>query len=43
MGLRHRRLPIETTQFHPESVGTQYGHEMVGRFIELAAPAKVAS
>ena len=36
MGLRHRDLPIEGVQFHPESIASEHGHEMLRNFLALA-------
>ena len=37
MGLRHRSLPIEGVQFHPESIASQHGHALLRNFLNLAA------
>ncbi|WP_019856109.1 aminodeoxychorismate/anthranilate synthase component II [Actinopolyspora mortivallis] len=36
MGLRHRELPLEGVQFHPESVLTEGGHRMLANWMEAA-------
>ncbi|PPB81686.1 anthranilate synthase component 2 [Albidovulum inexpectatum] len=36
MGLRHRELPIEGVQFHPESIASEHGHDMLRNFLEEA-------
>jgi anthranilate synthase component 2 len=40
MGLRHRSLPIEGVQFHPESIASEHGHRMLRTFLDtVAVPA----
>ncbi len=34
MGVRHRELPIEGVQFHPESILTEQGHELLANFLK---------
>jgi anthranilate synthase/aminodeoxychorismate synthase-like glutamine amidotransferase len=34
MALRHRELPAEGVQFHPESILTEHGHELLSNFLE---------
>jgi len=37
MGVRHRELAIEGVQFHPESILTQHGHEMLKNYLESSS------
>ena len=34
MGVRHKKMELEGVQFHPESILTQYGYELLGNFLQ---------
>ena len=38
-GLRHRDLPIHGVQFHPESIASEHGHQLLKNFLDLAEMA----
>ncbi len=37
MGVRHRELPVEGVQFHPESILTAHGHDLLRNFLNQGA------
>jgi anthranilate synthase component II len=36
MGLRHKSRPIEGVQFHPESIASEHGHQLLRNFLDMA-------
>jgi anthranilate synthase component II len=42
MGLQHRTRPVFGVQFHPESIATQGGHDLLGNFLDLAGVKRTA-
>jgi anthranilate synthase/aminodeoxychorismate synthase-like glutamine amidotransferase len=46
MGMRHRALAVFGVQFHPESIVTEHGHQLLGNFLAIArganTPARAA-
>ncbi|MGB0798012.1 MAG: anthranilate synthase component II [Planktomarina sp.] len=40
MGLQHKTLPIHGVQFHPESIASEHGHQLLKNFLDLAEAAK---
>ena len=36
MGVRHKRYPVHGVQFHPESIASEHGHQLLANFLDLA-------
>ena len=43
MGVQHKSRPVHGVQFHPESIATEYGHELLGNFLDLAGVRRLAA
>ncbi len=43
MGVQHKTRPVHGVQFHPESIATEYGHELLGNFLDLAGVKRLAA
>ena len=42
MGFQHRSRPVYGVQFHPESIATECGHELLANFLDLAGVTRLA-
>jgi anthranilate synthase component 2 len=43
MGLAHRTLPVHGVQFHPESIASEHGHQILKNFLDIAAAWNAAT
>ncbi len=39
MGIRHKELPVHGVQFHPESIASEHGHQLLKNFLDIAKAA----
>ncbi|MET0338111.1 MAG: gamma-glutamyl-gamma-aminobutyrate hydrolase family protein, partial [Caulobacter sp.] len=42
MGVQHKTRPVHGVQFHPESIATHGGHDLLGNFLDLAGVKRTA-
>jgi anthranilate synthase component 2 len=43
MGVQHKTRPIHGVQFHPESIATECGHELLANFLDIAGVRRLAA
>jgi anthranilate synthase component 2 len=43
MGLQHRTMPIHGVQFHPESIASEHGHQILRNFLDIARGANASA
>ena len=41
-GIAHRDLPLHGVQFHPESIASEHGHQLIQNFLDIARTRKAA-
>ena len=42
MGLRHKELPVHGVQFHPESISSEHGHQVIQNFLDITRTKEAA-
>jgi anthranilate synthase component 2 len=43
MGVRHKTLPVEGVQFHPESILSEHGHALLENFLKMAQAGRTVA